>query len=111
MPMGGASYCSQPNREQSLTLVRPVTSFFNSFLVLNRATEEPRRSSFFSSGDEIAFQTAMQLKIRTKFTYGFLVLAFGIMLTDVCRLMLAPSTAAITAVSSAQQKHKLNHTF
>ena len=53
----------------------------------------------------------MQLKIRTKFTYGFLVLAFGIMLTDVCRLMLAPSTAAITAVSSAQQKHKLNHTF
>jgi hypothetical protein len=63
------------------------------------------------SGDEIAFQTAMQLKIRTKFTYGFLVLAFGIMLTDVCRLMLAPSATAITAVSSAQQKHKLNHTF
>jgi hypothetical protein len=62
-------------------------------------------------GEEIAFQTAMQLKIRTKFTYGFLVLAFGIMLTDVCRLMLAPSAAAVTAVSAAQQKHKLNHTF
>jgi hypothetical protein len=88
-----------------------VTSFSNSSFVLNRATEEPRRSSSFLSGDEIAFQTAMQLKIRTKFTYGFLVLAFGIMLTDVCRLMFAPSTAAITAVSAAQQKHKLNHTF
>jgi hypothetical protein len=98
-------------------MVRSVTSFFNSFLVLNRATEEPRRSSSFSrawrrkSGDEIASQTTMQLKIRTKFTYGFLVLAFGIMLTDVCRLMLAPSAAAITAVSAAPQKHKLNHTF
>ena len=110
MLMGGASSCSQLNRERSASMVRSVTSFFNSFL-LNRATEEPRRSSSFLSGDEIAFQTAMQLKIRTKFTYGFLVLAFGIMLTDVCRLMLAPSAAAVTAVSAAQQKHKLNHTF
>jgi hypothetical protein len=110
MPMGGASSCSQLKQE-GVTRVRAVTSFSNSSFVLNRATEEPRRSSSFLSGDEIAFQTAMQLKIRTKFTYGFLVLAFGIMLTDVCRLMLAPSTAAITAVSSAQQKHKLNHTF
>jgi len=90
---------------------RSVTSFFNRFFVLNRATEEPRSSSFFSSGDEIALKAAMQLKIRTKFTYGFLVLAFGIMLTDVCRLMLAPSAAAVTAVSTGQQKHKLNHTF
>ena len=110
MPMGGDSSCSQLKQE-GVTRVRAVTSFSNSSFVLNRATEEPRRSSFFSSGDEIAFQTAMQLKIRTKFTYGFLVLAFGIMLTDVCRLMLAPSATAITAVSSAQQKHKLNHTF
>jgi hypothetical protein len=111
MPMGGDSSCSQLNRERTLNVGRSVTSFFNRFFVLNRATEEPRRSSSFLSGDEIAFQTAMQLKIRTKFTYGFLVLAFGIMLTDVCRLMLAPSATAITAVSSAQQKHKLNHTF
>ena len=76
MRMGGASSCSQLKQE-GVTRVRAVTSFSNSSFVLNRATEEPRRSSFFSSGDEIAFQTAMQLKIRTKFTYGFLVLAFG----------------------------------
>jgi hypothetical protein len=48
----------------------------------------------------------MQLTIRTKVTYGFLVLAFGMMLTDVCRLMRAPSSAAIASSSSAQHLRK-----
>jgi hypothetical protein len=48
----------------------------------------------------------MQLTIRTKVTYGFLVLAFGMMLTDVCKLMRAPSSTAMAATSSAQHVHK-----
>jgi hypothetical protein len=48
----------------------------------------------------------MQLTIRTKVTYGFLILAFGLMLTDFCRLMRAPSEAPLTATSSAQHLHR-----
>jgi hypothetical protein len=48
----------------------------------------------------------MQRTIRTKVTYGFLILAFGMMLTDVCRLMLAPSAAAMSATSAAQHIRK-----
>jgi hypothetical protein len=44
----------------------------------------------------------MQLTIRTKVTYGFLILAFGMMLTDVCKLLRAPSDAALSAATSAQ---------
>jgi hypothetical protein len=57
-------------------------------------------------GEKIAPHSTMQLKIRTKVTYGFLVLAFGIMLTDVCRLMLAPSAVAMSAASNAQHMRK-----
>jgi hypothetical protein len=33
----------------------------------------------------------MQLTIRTKIAFGFVILAFGMMFTDVCRLLRAPS--------------------
>ncbi len=48
----------------------------------------------------------MRLTIRTKVTYGFLMLAFGMMLTDVCKLMLAPSPAALSATGSTQHARK-----
>ncbi len=48
----------------------------------------------------------MQLTIRTKLTYAFLILAAGLMLTDVCRLMRAPSEPAFAAANSAQHVHR-----
>ena len=39
----------------------------------------------------------MQLTIRNKVTYGFLILAFGLMLTDVCRLLRTPSAETFSA--------------
>jgi hypothetical protein len=45
---------------------------------------------------------AMQLTMRTKVTCGFLILAFGMMLTDFYRLMSAPSAAVMPASGSAQ---------
>jgi hypothetical protein len=57
-------------------------------------------------GDLSALPEIMQRTIRTKVTYGFLILAFGMMLTDVCRLMLAPSAAAMSATSAAQHIRK-----
>jgi hypothetical protein len=48
----------------------------------------------------------MQLTMRTKFTYGFLILAFGLMLTDVCRLVLAPSGEVLSAASGTQYARK-----
>lgn len=48
----------------------------------------------------------MQLTIRTKFIYGFLILALGMMLTDVCRLVRASSGGALTVASSAPQVRK-----
>jgi hypothetical protein len=50
--------------------------------------------------------TTMQLTIRTKITYGFLILAFGMMLTDVCKLMRAPLAAELSTSSSTQHLHK-----
>ena len=35
--------------------------------------------------------------MRIKVTFGFLVLAFGLMLTDVCRLALSPAVATSVA--------------
>jgi hypothetical protein len=57
-------------------------------------------------GDLGALPESMQRTIRTKVTFGFLILAFGMMLTDVCRLMLAPSAAAMSATSAAQHIRK-----
>jgi hypothetical protein len=58
-------------------------------------------------GDGIARGDAtMRLTIRAKFTYGFLMLAFGMMLTDVCKLMLAPSPAALSATGGRQHERK-----
>ncbi len=58
-------------------------------------------------GDRNAYgKGTMQLTIRTKVTYGFLILAFGLMLTDVCRLMRAPSEAPLSAASSAPHLHR-----
>ena len=50
--------------------------------------------------------TTMQLTIRTKVTYGFLILAFGMMLTDVCKLMRAPLAAELSTSSGTQHLHK-----
>ena len=44
-------------------------------------------------GSEIALGIAMRIKV----TFGFLILAFGLMLTDVCRLALAPAGSASVA--------------
>jgi hypothetical protein len=48
----------------------------------------------------------MQLTMRTKFTYGLLILAFGMMLTDVCRLLNAPAGQASSAASGTQHARK-----
>jgi len=44
----------------------------------------------------------MQLTIRTKVTYGFLILAFGMMLTDVCKLLRAPSDTGLSVTAGAR---------
>jgi len=44
----------------------------------------------------------MQLTIRSKVTYGFLILALGLMVTDFCRLLRAPSD---TTFASADTTH------
>ena len=49
----------------------------------------------------------MQLTIRTKVTYGFLILAFGMMLTDVCKLMRAPSERGILPPPAAPSTCKI----
>jgi len=48
----------------------------------------------------------MQLTIRTKVIYGFLILAFGMMLTDVFRLASAHSSTAISRANSVQQARR-----
>jgi hypothetical protein len=40
--------------------------------------------------------------IRTKMAYGFLILAFGLLLTDVCRLAWSPSNAAAHQITMAR---------
>lgn len=45
--------------------------------------------------------------MRTKVTYGFLILAFGLMLTDVCRLAWPPSGTASSAASVEEHVGKL----
>jgi hypothetical protein len=49
----------------------------------------------------------MQRMIRTKVSYAFLILAFGLMLTDVCRLAWPPSGAALSEQSAARHARKL----
>jgi hypothetical protein len=51
-------------------------------------------------------KATMQLTIRTKVTYGFLILAFGMLLTDFCKLVRASSDAALTATASTQHARK-----
>jgi hypothetical protein len=48
----------------------------------------------------------MQLTIQSKVTYGFLILALGLMLTDFCRLMRAPSDTVLSANSAANHARK-----
>ena len=43
----------------------------------------------------------MQSTIRNKVTYGFLILALGMMLTDVCRLLRTPSVETFSAANNA----------
>ena len=48
----------------------------------------------------------MQLTIHSKVTYGVLLLALGLMLTDLGRLLRAPSEATLSAANSTQQVRK-----
>jgi hypothetical protein len=57
-------------------------------------------------GDQIAPLGVMQRTIRTKVSYGFLILAFGLMLTDVCRLAWRPSGAAVSEANSTERPGK-----
>jgi hypothetical protein len=45
---------------------------------------------------------AMQLTMPAKVAYGFLIVALGMMLTDICKLMLAPTVAASTQAVTVQ---------
>jgi hypothetical protein len=47
----------------------------------------------------------MHPTIRANITYGFVILALGMMLTDVCRLMRTPLAAPLIA-NNAQRVHK-----
>jgi hypothetical protein len=47
----------------------------------------------------------MQRTIRTKITFGFLILALGLMVTDCYRLMRAPTDATLSA-NNVQHAHK-----
>jgi hypothetical protein len=48
----------------------------------------------------------MRLRIRPKVTYGVLVLAFAMMLADVCKLLRSPSGAALAASTNGQHVRK-----
>ena len=52
-------------------------------------------------GDEIAVVGVMQRTIRTKVSYAFLIMAFGLMLTDVCRLAWRPSVSVVSEANGA----------
>jgi hypothetical protein len=47
----------------------------------------------------------MERTLRTKLTYGFVVLALGMMVTDVCRLFRQPPDAVLAHIS-VQRIHK-----
>jgi hypothetical protein len=60
-----------------------------------------------AGGDRNALdETAMQLKIQSKVTYGFLILALGLMVTDFCRLMRAPSDTVLAAANTTHHARK-----
>jgi hypothetical protein len=48
----------------------------------------------------------MQLTMSSKVTYGVLILALGLMVTDFCRLMRAPSDATFAASNIAHHARK-----
>ncbi len=59
-------------------------------------------------GTRIAIdKTAMQRLIPAKVTYGFLILALGMMLTDFCKLMRAPVDGSLTAGNGIHRVHKI----
>jgi hypothetical protein len=49
----------------------------------------------------------MQLTMPAKVAYGFLILALGMTLTDICKLMLAPTVAASTKAVTVQHGRRL----
>ncbi len=49
----------------------------------------------------------MQRLIPAKVTYGFLILALGMMLTDFCKLMRAPVDGSLTAGNGIHRVHKI----
>jgi hypothetical protein len=90
--------CLAPVREKHFASPRSGAAARKLLLVLDR-----------ESGDEIALVgNAMQLTIRTKVTCGFLLLAFGMMLTDVCRLVRNPSEATLSVANSAAHARKFS---
>ena len=50
----------------------------------------------------------MQRTIRMNVTYGFLILALGMMLTDLCRLARTPNPA-VSATNGQHQVHKFSY--
>jgi hypothetical protein len=51
------------------------------------------------------YEITMQRTIRTKITFGFLILALGLMVTDCYRLMRTPTDATLSA-NNVQHAHK-----
>jgi hypothetical protein len=49
----------------------------------------------------------MRFTIRSKVTCGFLILAFGMMVSDCYRLLRTPSEAALSAAQSVQPLPRL----
>jgi hypothetical protein len=49
----------------------------------------------------------MRPTMQSKVTYGFLILAFGMMLTDCYRLLRSPSEVSMSAATSVQHARKL----
>lgn len=59
------------------------------------------------TGNRIALvQDVMRLTMQSKVTYGFLILAFGMMLTDCYRLLRSPSEVSMSAATSVQHARK-----
>ncbi|HTC91218.1 MAG TPA: hypothetical protein VK686_23095 [Bryobacteraceae bacterium] len=48
----------------------------------------------------------MRHMVQPKITYAFLILAVGLMLTDLCKLVRAPSEPVFATADSTHQIHK-----
>jgi len=48
-------------------------------------------------------RSPLRLTMPAKISYGFLILALGLMVTDVCKLVLAPSQAAFASSANVHR--------